>query len=216
VNEGVVRHPFGRKPVGVVTEDPLTAAAVGALLRGRPGIVLLPREREAEADVVIVASDSVTADLLDSLRALAGRTDARVAVILNNPHGTDLFAVAECRIAAVIPRAEVTADRLVRAILTVSRGGGELPAEMQGRLLAQARSVQRDVLAPRGLSPHGLSDREIDVLRLLASGFGVREIGAKLSYSERTVKNVLYALTTRLQLRNRTHAVAYAMRIGAI
>lgn len=216
MDEGAVRHPFGRKPVTVTAEDPLTAAAVGALLRGRPGITLVPRERESEADAVIVASDTVTGDLLDSLRALGGRTEARVIVILNDPFGADLFAAAECRIAAVIPRNEVTADRLVRAIVTVSRGGAELPAEMQGRLLAQARSVQRDVLAPRGLSPHGLSDREIDVLRLLASGFGIREIGAKLSYSERTVKNVLYALTTRLQLRNRTHAVAYAMRIGAI
>jgi DNA-binding NarL/FixJ family response regulator len=50
------------------------------------------------------------------------------------------------------------------------------------------------------------------VLRLVADGYETREIASKLSYSERTVKNVLHELTSRLQLRNRAHAVAYALR----
>ena len=72
------------------------------------------------------------------------------------------------------------------------------------------------VLAPRGLSFAGLNDRERDVLRLVAEGHDTAEIATLLSYSERTVKNVLHDLNTRLQLRNRSHAVAYAVREGLI
>jgi len=54
------------------------------------------------------------------------------------------------------------------------------------------------------------------VLALLAEGYPTREIAQRLSYSERTIKNVVQEITTRLQLRNRTQAVAYAIRRGWI
>jgi DNA-binding NarL/FixJ family response regulator len=72
------------------------------------------------------------------------------------------------------------------------------------------------MLDPQGMTFSGLSAREIEVLRLVAEGFDTAHIAMQLSYSERTVKNVLHDLTTRLQLRNRSHAVAYALREGLI
>jgi DNA-binding CsgD family transcriptional regulator len=42
------------------------------------------------------------------------------------------------------------------------------------------------------------------------------EIAAKLNYSERTIKTIIHTMMTRLGLRNRPHAVAYAMRVGAL
>jgi DNA-binding NarL/FixJ family response regulator len=62
----------------------------------------------------------------------------------------------------------------------------------------------------------GLSSRERDVLTLLADGFSTREVARRLCYSERTIKNVVQEFTSRLQLRNRTQAVAYAVRRGWI
>ena len=62
----------------------------------------------------------------------------------------------------------------------------------------------------------GLAPREVEVLRLLADGLDTSEIAHQLAYSERTVKNVVHDVTTRLQLRNRSHAVAYALREGLI
>jgi DNA-binding NarL/FixJ family response regulator len=76
--------------------------------------------------------------------------------------------------------------------------------------------LQRQVLAPRGLTFSGLTPREAEVLRLVADGLDTCEIASRLCYSERTVKNVLHDLNTRLQLRNRSHAVAYAVREGLI
>jgi DNA-binding NarL/FixJ family response regulator len=54
------------------------------------------------------------------------------------------------------------------------------------------------------------------VLRLLADGCDTAEVGRRLFYSERTVKNIIHDVTSRLELRNRVHAVAYAIREGLI
>jgi DNA-binding NarL/FixJ family response regulator len=58
--------------------------------------------------------------------------------------------------------------------------------------------------------------REIDVLRLLAEGMSTTEVADNLNYSERTIKNVLHDAITRLNLHNRTHAVAHAIRSGVV
>ncbi len=61
-----------------------------------------------------------------------------------------------------------------------------------------------------------LTERERDVLSLMADGLSTREVARRMAYSERTIKNILQDLTTRLHLRNRTQAVAYALRNGWI
>ena len=88
--------------------------------------------------------------------------------------------------------------------------------DLLGTLLEQMSRLQRDVLAPRGLGPQGMADREIEVLRHLSEGLDTTEIAEAMSYSERTIKNIIHDVTTRLKLRNRSHAVAYAMKSGII
>ena len=61
-----------------------------------------------------------------------------------------------------------------------------------------------------------LAERERCVLQLFADGLTTREVARQMCYSERTIKNVLQDLTIRLNVRNRTHAVAYAVREGLI
>ena len=91
-----------------------------------------------------------------------------------------------------------------------------MPPDLLGRLLGQVGRLQRQILSPRGLAFSGLSQRESEVLTLVAAGHDTAEIAGRLSYSQRTVKNILHDVTTRLQLRNRSHAVAYAVREGLI
>ena len=62
----------------------------------------------------------------------------------------------------------------------------------------------------------GLYTREVEVLRLLAEGLDTLEIDQRLSYSERTVRNIIHGLLTRMKLRSRAHAAAYALRNGAM
>jgi DNA-binding NarL/FixJ family response regulator len=71
-------------------------------------------------------------------------------------------------------------------------------------------------LRPRRTAPTGLTARELKVLRLLADGLDSAEVAQQLYYSERTIKSIIHDVTNRLNLRNRTHAVAYALRQGLI
>lgn len=127
-----------------------------------------------------------------------------------------LMTAVEFGVSGVLRRADATADRIVHLLQSAAAGNGNLPPDLLGRLLGQVSRMQRQVLAPRGLSHTGLSDRETQVLRLVADGKDTQEIAREMSYSERTVKSVLHDITTRLQLRNRSHAVAYALREGLI
>lgn len=61
-----------------------------------------------------------------------------------------------------------------------------------------------------------LTTREQEMLRLMAQGNSTREVARQMSYSERTIKNVLQDVCIRLDARNRTHAVALALRQGWI
>ena len=61
-----------------------------------------------------------------------------------------------------------------------------------------------------------LTARERTMLALIADGLSTREVARRMCYSERTIKNILQDVTTRLALRNRTQAVAWALRNGWI
>jgi DNA-binding NarL/FixJ family response regulator len=137
-------------------------------------------------------------------------------LILTTVDDAALVAAAEAGASGLLRRSDATAEALVRTIVKVSAGEGEVPPDLLGRLLEQVGRLQRQVLAPRGLTFTGLTPREAEVIRLVAEGLDTSEIALQMCYSERTVKNVLHDLTTRLQLRNRTHAVAYAVREGLI
>ena len=118
--------------------------------------------------------------------------------------------------AAFSVRGESEPETLVNLIMSAAAGDGNVPPDLLGRLLSQLSLIQQQVLTPLGLSFVGLTTREIDVLRLLADGCDTAEVARQLAYSERTVKNVLQDVTRRHNLRNRTHAVAYALRQGLI
>jgi DNA-binding NarL/FixJ family response regulator len=117
---------------------------------------------------------------------------------------------------SVIARQDADADRVVKAVTGVPQGRLELPEEAVGWLVARLRTLQRDVLQPRGLTAAGLGTREVEVLRLLAEGLDTAEIAQRMSYSERTVKSIIHGVLTRCRLKNRAHAVAFALRTGAL
>ena len=74
--------------------------------------------------------------------------------------------------------------------------------------------MSRDVSIPA--VPAALTNREVVVLRLLAEGLDTEEVGHRIFLSERSVKNIIHGLTSRFSLRNRTQAVAFALRHGLI
>jgi DNA-binding NarL/FixJ family response regulator len=198
----------------VNARDPISQAGVVAQLRMRPEIRVV--DTAAEAVVAVMIADAVDENTTRELRAMRKDGRTRLMLVATSVDDAALVAAAEAGVAGLLRRCDASADTLVRTIVKVASGEGEVPPDLLGRLLEQVGRLQRQVLAPRGLTFTGLTPRETQVLRLVADGFDTGEIALRMCYSERTVKNVLHDLTTRLQLRNRTHAVAYAVREGLI
>lgn len=207
---------MNRVRVVVQASDALTLAGLTSVLRARPIVTVEQGPQGPDTDVVVLATDRLSPELMSSMRRAAAEFGAPVVLVTNEISETELLTAVECRVVAVLPRAAATGDQLVRAVLTAASGGGVMPPALVGELVKHVERMQREVLAPRGLNAIGLSPREIDVLRLMADGLDTAEIAGKLCYSERTVKNVISGVTGRLNLRNRPHAVAYALRAGVI
>ena len=198
----------------VHARDPISQAGVVAQLRMRPEVRVV--DTPAEATVGVMIADTVDDNTTRDLRAMRKDGRPRLMLVATSVDDAALVAAAEAGVAGLLRRCDASGETLIKTIVKVASGEGEVPPDLLGRLLEQVGRLQRQVLAPRGLTFSGLTPRETQVLRLVADGFDTGEIALRMCYSERTVKNVLHDLTTRLQLRNRTHAVAYAVREGLI
>lgn len=202
--------------VRVHARDPISEAGVASELRARPEVRVVRAPNAEKARVVVVVADSVDDDALTLLRIVQRHGTSRAVLVAGRLDDGDLVKAVETGVVGLVRRSEATPDRLVSVIVAAAAGEGSVPPDLLGRLLDQVGKLQRHVLGPRGIMFTGLAPREVEVLRLLADGLDTCEIAQKLAYSERTVKNVVHDVTTRLQLRNRSHAVAYALREGLI
>lgn len=205
-----------RVTVSVHADDPISRLGMASQIRLRPELMVVEPADGDPAAVALVVVDELDDSSTRLLRRLDRAGTSRLVLVPGKIDDAGLSLAVECGVVGVVRRAEATPERLAHVILAATRGEGALPADLLGRLMAQMGRLQRQVLEPRGLNLLGLANREVEVLRLVADGFDTGEIASKLSYSERTVKNVLHDITTRLQLRNRAHAVAYALRNGLI
>lgn len=183
--------------------DPIALTGLIGHLQSRPELLVLPGGRRSEAAVLVFAVGQVNREVMAALRTAAAESPAAIVLVAGHVDVEHLSALAECHVAAVLPRTAIADDRLVRSVIAAAHG-------RETSLRDQIESLDE------ANGRNALSAREVDVLRLMAEGWDTAEIAGKLCYSERTVKNVIYALTNRLNLRNRPHAVAYALRAGVI
>ena len=105
---------------------------------------------------------------------------------------------------------DVEPDELVRAILRAARGDAVLAGSVAGRVIAELNR------RPGPGADHGLSGRELDVTRLVATGAGNAEISRTLFLSEGTVRNHVSKILAKLDLRDRTQLAVWAHRTGLV
>jgi DNA-binding NarL/FixJ family response regulator len=196
--------------------DTILQTGVAAQLRSRPGILVIEEDDVDTADVAVVIAETLDETCGRMLRSFDRSHCLPVILVVTDVDDAALMAAVEMGVCGVLRRPEATAESLEAAVRIAARGDGTMAPDLLRRLMVQTNRLQRHVLAPLGFGPSGISHRELDVLRLLAEGFDTAEIATKLSYSERTIKSIIHALTVRLNLKNRLHAVAYATRAGLI
>jgi DNA-binding NarL/FixJ family response regulator len=102
---------------------------------------------------------------------------------------------------------DTESDELIRAIKAAAAGQVQLSPKAAARLMREVRTPD---------NPETLTDRETDVLRLLAMGQSNKEIAQTLSIGEKTVKTHVSNVLAKLSVTSRTQAALYAVRIGLV
>jgi DNA-binding NarL/FixJ family response regulator len=204
-----------RISVYVYAHDPITRSGLTAQLRGRPEFELVLATDPPPA-VAVVAIDTADEPALQVMRSLRAKGCDHLVLVVDSLSDDDLMSTVEAGAGSIVWRSRASASWLAQTVINAAGGEAALPPEVLARLLKQVTRLRRHVLAPRGLTFTGLSNRERDILKLAAEGLDTEEIARELSYSKRTVTSSLHDVSVRYQLRNRTHAVAYAIREGLI
>jgi DNA-binding NarL/FixJ family response regulator len=211
--------------VRVSAADEQIRSRVLALL-GRTAMVVA---RPSTPGPVVVLAAAATIDEALAGCAPAERPDVRGLVLAADtfPAGAVIRAVA-AGAHVMVRLGQATPGQLADAVLAAVRGDGRLPAEAMAQLVARPARPARPAPAarwpdgPAGAAavpaavPAALTARQAAVLALMADGLGNAAIARELGCSEHTIKNVIYDLTARLQVRNRAQAVACAIRAGII
>jgi DNA-binding NarL/FixJ family response regulator len=176
----------------------------GEAVDGREALRLIPA---AAPDVVLLDIRMPEMDGLDVLRALVQPGRAPHFIILTTFDDSDVL-LEGCKAGARgFLLKDVSLEQLASAIASVADGRLILQPSITETLLRslQGRSESKlDDVEP-------LTERERDVIRLMAGGFGNREIGEMLGLSEGTVKNYVSRLLMKLDARDRTSAVLKAI-----
>jgi DNA-binding NarL/FixJ family response regulator len=157
-----------------------------------------------EAEVVLV--DAMLDGAGDFVANVLDFTDTRVVALAASEQLERLAAMVDAGAVAALVRDDLTAERLGLSLRAVAAGATTMLATYP---------KMRAAAVPVAAGPE-LTDREQQVLALVADGLPTREIGVELHYSERTVKKVLGDVVVKLGARSRSQAIARAVRQGII
>jgi DNA-binding NarL/FixJ family response regulator len=212
---GDCRDPYFLR---VYAEDLILEAGVASHLRSRPEVEILGglAQDGRPAAVDLVVAEALNTSTLQTLRKLQASVPGVSVLLIGRMDATGLPAAASYGVRALLYRHLATPDRIVAAIRAAVNGEGMMPGDLLGDLLAQVGRLHQQVLDPHGLTVNGLTTREAQILKLAAQGYDTAGIARRAGFSERTVKTLLHGVVVRYGLRNRTHAVAHAIREGLV
>jgi two-component system NarL family response regulator len=210
-------------PIRVLLADPhaLFRRGVRLVLDDEPDIEVIGEcddGLDAVDRIVELAPDLVLMDVrLPGVSGIEATRRARslvpsvkVAILTVSEDDDDLFAAVRAGATGYILK-EVSIEELPDAVRAVARGDSLISPSMASRLLGEFNALSRRVEEQRGTAPR-LSDRELEVLRLVARGMSNKDIAAELVIAENTVKNHVRNILEKLQLRSRMEAAMYAVR----
>jgi DNA-binding NarL/FixJ family response regulator len=188
--------------IEVVAEAEDGQQAVDAVRRHRPAVVLM--------DIQMPGLDG-----LEATRRILGDAgnETRVLILTTFERDDYVFEALQIGASGFLLKTAPPED-LLTAVRVVARGEALLSPSVTRRVIQEVARHQRQV--PRSPDLDRLTQRELEVLRLLAEGLSNAEIAAKLHLSEATIKTHTSSVLSKLGLRDRVQAVIYAFRQGII
>ena len=178
---------------------------------GRHAVELIP---EIRPDVVLMDMRMPVMSGLEALQALTAKGLLPPTIILTTFDDDQLVLAGIKAGAKGYLLKDVSLDQLVSAIQTVADGGSLVQPAVTQRLLSGLEGLQNDFVSLE--QPDPLTDREPEILRLMAGGFSNKEIANSLGVAEGTVKNHVSNILSKLGVRDRTRAVLKAFELKLV
>jgi len=222
VPEGEVEEGPGAIRVVIVDDHALFRRGLDLVLSEEPGIEIvgeaedgveaIARADELEPDVMLMDVRMPKASGIEAARAVrAAHPEIKVVMLTVSDDEQDLYESVKAGANGYLLK-EVAIEEVADAVRAVAQGHSLISPSMASKLLGEfnvlaRRAEERQVsMAPR------LTERELEVLRLVAHGQSNREIARALFIAENTVKNHVRNILEKLHLHSRMEAVVYAMR----
>ena len=218
----------GTEKVRVLLADSheLFRQGLASLLSRQPGIEIVGEAidgieayimtGERKPDVLLIESRMRESEGLSTVMSIIEAYPAtNVAILTSSEDDSDVLAAGKLGIRGYLLK-NSSLEELVRAIEALAQGGAYFSSSMFTKVLQEFTHLarRRDLQEAKGID--ALTDREKDVLRLVARGATNKDIAEALIITENTVKVHLRNILDKLQLRNRQQAAAYAVQEGLI
>lgn len=179
----------------------------------RDGLEVQEMARAYEPDIILMDINMPGADGVEATRQIL-KEKPEISVIVLTMFREDEHVFQAIRAGAkgyVLKDADSL--EVVKAIRTVAGGASVLDPEMTTKVFNQFKLLSE---ASEKQNREGLTDRELEILTLIAEGASNREIGDRLFLSEKTIKNYVTSIFQKLQMNDRTQAAVYALQHGLI
>ncbi len=180
------------------------------------GQAALDRYAELQPDVVLMDIRMPGMDGVEATRRLH-KAWPNARVIILTTFNDDAYVFEGLRAGALgYLLKDVSGQELANAVRTVASGGALIDPSVARKVVDEFARLTPPARAPDAGLAEPLSERERDVLRLLAEGLSNREIGLKLSLTEGTVKNYVTNVLHKIGVRDRTQAALRGKELGLL
>jgi DNA-binding NarL/FixJ family response regulator len=203
-------HTIFRKGLQEIINKQSDMTVVG---EAKDGVDVVNKAEELAPDIILM---DISMPILDGVKAtrLIRDQDEQVGIVVLTMHGDDQLVFEAIKAGAqgyILKDADL--DELLKAIRSVQRGEPMIDSSIAGRVLVEFGRLTRDQQNQDFLD---LSQRETEILQLVAQGATNKGIAEKLFISEHTVRNALSIIFQKLHVNSRTEAAAHALREGLI
>ena len=202
-------HPMWRD--GVARD--LTEAGLDVVATASTGTEALTRARATRPQVVVLDLQIPAPDGVEvTTRLVADDPTVRVLILSASGEQDDVLEAVKAGATGYLVKS-ASRDELVAAVRRVAEGDTVFTPGLAGLVLGEYRRLSDAPAAPDRETPR-LTDRETEVLRLVAKGLSYKQIADRLVLSHRTVQNHVQNTLRKLQLHNRVQLVRYAIEQG--
>ncbi len=190
------------------------ADSIEVVAEASDGQQAIDRIPEVKPDVVLMDMRMPVKSGLEAVQALSAAGQLPPTIILTTFDDDELVLAGIKAGARGYLLKDVSLDQLVEAIQVVAKGGSLVQPAMSQRLLSGLDGLSNHFVSLE--RPDPLTERETEILRLMAGGFSNKEIANSLHVAEGTIKNHVSNVLSKLGVRDRTRAVLKAFELKII